>query len=110
MDSRKAAPETVVAGVEARAEEVRATFSTRAKREHARLADSDDSEFWCCLMFRSAEHKRVFLERLGLLSLGDTYVDGHLAAATLGIELPPAGPVARPRPPATRWKEFVRRG
>lgn len=108
MGSRRPSPEAAVEGVEQRVEALSKGFRSRYANEQGRLKDAgDDSEFWCCVMFRSTEHKRAFLRLAGLLSLGETYIDGHKAAAVLGIELPPAEPARSHRPPSKRWAEFT---
>ncbi len=69
------------------ANEVLAGFKERASRETQRYEDATDSEFWIALCFQTRAQKEEFLEKLGLLELGDKYLDGMAVAEVLGVKL-----------------------
>lgn len=83
-------------------------FRRRANDEGKRFARATDSEYWACLCFQTREQKEAFLNALGILGLGDKYIDGRDAAEKLGIELPSDAP---PYHDTTRidktWSGFV---
>ncbi|USX56337.1 hypothetical protein [Lentzea sp. HUAS12] len=62
-------------------------FRERTKREDERFRLATDSEFWFALCFKSREDKEAFLKYAGLMHIGDKYLDGHAAAALLGVDL-----------------------
>lgn len=70
--------------------EVERGFRARMKDDSSRKALATDTEYWACLCFQSRAQKDAFLQTLGLLVLGDKYIDGQRAAKMLGIELPSA--------------------
>lgn len=67
--------------------ELQQGFQDRAKVEAQRLEDTTDSEFWFCVCLRTREQKEELLEKLGLLDIGDKYLDGLEVAKKLGITL-----------------------
>ena len=79
------------ADVEAMAEqelsEVLSGFKDRAKREDQRFQEATDSEFWIAIYFQSRDQKEEFLNKLGLMEIGDKYLDGMLVAEALGVTL-----------------------
>jgi hypothetical protein len=46
-----------------------------------------DTEFWCAICFQSRAQKEQFLAGLGVLDLGDKYIDGLLVAERLGVPI-----------------------
>ena len=62
-------------------------FKDRNAAEQKRRLEATDSEFWCALCFETRAQKEEFLTKLGLMALGDKYLDGRLVAAKLGIIL-----------------------
>lgn len=76
---------------------VQSGFRDRAKRESERFALATDSEYWACICFQTREQKDRFLSALGLLDLGDKYLDGQLVAERLGVELPGADVPYKPQ-------------
>ena len=80
--------------------EVLKGFKQRAKREESRYWQTVDSEYWCCFCFQTREQKEEFLQKLGLLDLGDKYLDGLQVAQALGVELEsPTPPMPKLRIP-----------
>jgi hypothetical protein len=73
--------------VEQALERVQTAFQERAKDEEQRFRDATDSEYWVAITFQSRAQKEEFLRALGLLELGDKYLDGEVVAAQLGLEL-----------------------
>ncbi|MFT3791522.1 MAG: hypothetical protein QM741_10665 [Rudaea sp.] len=63
-----------------------------------RFVAATDSEYWACLCFQNREQKEAFLSALGILDIGDKYLDGPLVAKRLGIELPSAEVPYNPTP------------
>ena len=53
----------------------------------ALLRDSNDTEFWVCVVFQNREQKAEFLQKTKLIKIGDKYLNGMRVAETLGIEL-----------------------
>lgn len=49
--------------------------------------DNTDSEFWFCIGFQNRAQKDEFLTKLGIMELGDKYLDGVEVAKTLGIKM-----------------------
>lgn len=62
-------------------------FKQRARDEEQRMLDAVDSEYWVAVCFQTREQKEEFLRKLGLLELGDKYLDGMEVAGVLGVEL-----------------------
>jgi len=62
-------------------------FKQRAREEEQRLLDAVDSEYWVAVCFQTRAQKEEFLRKLGLLELGDKYLDGMEVAGVLGVEL-----------------------
>ena len=58
----------------------------KALRDKIRL--TTDSEYWCCFAFETRAQKEALLAALGLLDIGDKYIDGTELAQRLGIALP----------------------
>lgn len=58
----------------------------------------NDPEYWCVLCFQTRDQKEKFLEALGLLELGDKYLDGLKVAEKLGVELEHI-PLQKRKPP-----------
>lgn len=48
-----------------------------------------DHEFWCAICFQNREQKEAFLKAIGILDLGDKYIDGLKVAQRLGVEVEP---------------------
>ncbi len=67
--------------------EVLAGFRSRARNENVRFEQATDSEYWVALCFQTRQQKEEFLTKLGLLELGDKYLDGMAVADKLGITL-----------------------
>jgi len=61
----------------------------RKKAERDRFRAATDSEYWVALCFTSRSEKTRFLERAGLLELGDKYLDGRIVAAALDVDMTP---------------------
>lgn len=79
--------------------EVLSGFKQRAEIEEQRFLDATDSEYWFCLCFQTREQKEEFLEKIGLMELGDKYIDGMKAAQKLGITMTSrVPPMPRHRP------------
>lgn len=62
-------------------------FKERAQAADQRFVDNTDSEFWFCIGFQNRAQKEEFLTKLGLIDLGDKYLDGVEVARALGIKL-----------------------
>ena len=78
--------------------------------EGKRFELATDSEYWACLCFQTREQKEAFLAALGVLYLGDKYLDGQEVAKKLGISLPPADvPYNASEGAVNRWDEFTMR-
>lgn len=87
---------------------LQAAFKRAAAREQKSFEDMTDSEYWVALCFATREAKEAFLQKLGLLELGDKYLDGHDAAKILKITLD-TEPLHIPKPkPNPRWTKFVK--
>jgi len=82
--------------------EVLDAFKARAKNENARLLDATDSEHWFAVCFQTREMKEEFLTKIGLMKLGDKYLDGMKVAKALGI------PLESPVPPNRKITRFKR--
>lgn len=70
--------------------EVLLAFKERAKREQQRYWDAVDSEYYTVLCFQTRAQRDEFLEKAGLLNLGDRgerYLDGLKVAEILGIPI-----------------------
>lgn len=80
-----------------------AGLKAREKREALRVGDATDSEFWCAFAFETREHKEAFLRALGLLAMGDKYLDGHAVAQKMNVELPARQAARGHRSFAPRW-------
>lgn len=63
-------------------------FKAAARKTQEQITDNTDSEFWFAVYFQNREQKEAFLRALKLLPLGDKYLDGIKAAASLGVKLP----------------------
>jgi hypothetical protein len=68
-------------------DQLQSDFQKRAKEEERRYADATDSEYWVAFCFQTREQKEEFLQKLGLLDLGDKYLDGRAVAEKLGVTL-----------------------
>lgn len=68
----------------------------RKKALREKIKSTTDSGYWCCLCFETREQKESFLQALGMLDLGDMYIDGLEAARRLDIKLPPSNMEYRP--------------
>lgn len=66
-------------------------FRDRAQRENDRFRMATDSEYWVAVCFKSREDKERFLNRAGLLRVGDKYLDGYQVARILGIDVSEGG-------------------
>ncbi len=88
-------------------------FRERAAREQTRYEDATDSEYWVAVCFQTREQKDEFLQKSGLLSLGDKYLDGLKVARKLGISIesptPPMPKLRIDRRLAQLAVPFVRR-
>ena len=71
------------------------SFKEKAGREDARYLDATDSEFWVAICFQTRAQKEEFLQKAGLESLGDKYLDGEAVARALGVMLESPVPLAR---------------
>lgn len=71
---------------------VQAGFRARAKDDQSRKALATDTEYWACLCFQTRSQKEAFLKALGLIDLGDKYINGVDAAEILGIRIPDERP------------------
>ena len=69
--------------------ELQKGYDKRRTEEATRFRLSTDSEYWCAICFSSREQKEAFLSALGLLSIGDKYLDGYKVAEKLNVKLPP---------------------
>lgn len=67
--------------------EVLTAFKNRAEREDQRFVDATDSEYWVAICFQTRDQKEEFLQKLGLLEMGDKYLDGMRVAHKLGVKL-----------------------
>jgi len=80
-------------GIEAYSERVftvaELEFKKRAQVEQKRMLDAVDTEYWFALCFQTREQKLQFLERAGILPLGDKYLYGPDVAKAMSIELDP---------------------
>lgn len=72
--------------VDGQIQELRTAFMERAKDEEKRVELVTDTEYWCCLCFETREQKEAILQALGLLELGDKYLDGRQVARKLGVD------------------------
>ncbi len=81
-------------------EKIMTAFEERAKNEEARLQDATDSDFWFSICFQTREQKEEFLQKMGLLQLGDKYLDGLKVAKALGVKL------ETPVPPNRKIQKF----
>jgi hypothetical protein len=68
------------------ADEFKAIRAARAQQAAA-VELANDSEFWCAFYFQTREQKEAFVKFFGIEQ--DKYIDGEVAAAKMGIELPP---------------------
>lgn len=66
---------------------VKTAFAERAQREKERYELAVDSEYWICLCFQTRSQKEEFLKSSGLMTLGDKYLDGRMAARALGYDI-----------------------
>lgn len=86
-------PDTGIESVDIEAEaaeevsEILNGFKARDERECARREDATDSEFWVAVCFQTRAQKEEFLRKLGLLEIGDKYLDGMEVARKLGVTL-----------------------
>jgi hypothetical protein len=88
--------------------ELQRGFRERAKNEEKRFALVTDSEYWACLCFQTRAQKDAFLQALGILDIGDKYIDGKEVAKRLGIALPEEEPPYNPNPRIDpTWAGFV---
>lgn len=62
-------------------------YRDRAKEEADRFKRATDSEYWVAVCFDSREEKERFLQRAGLIDLGDKYLDGREVADRLAVDL-----------------------
>jgi len=62
-------------------------YRDRAKAEADRFKRATDSEFWFAVCFDSREEKERFLQRAGLMDIGDKYLDGREVADRLAVDL-----------------------
>ncbi len=88
-------PEQLEEGIADDMSGILTAFKERAQDENARLLDATDSEFWFAVCFQTREQKEEFLKKMGLLDIGDKYLDGLKVAAKLGIKLESPVPPAR---------------
>lgn len=56
-----------------------------------------DTEFWVAVCFQSRAQKDEFLEKAGLLDLGDKYLNGLVVAERMGVDVEPI--ILNKRPP-----------
>lgn len=82
------------------------SFKERAKAERDVFMENVDSEYWCCFCFQTRTQKEEFLQKLGLLELGDKYLDGIEVAKALKVPLDAPVPSVRKRNQSKRWLEF----
>jgi len=87
--------EQMVKPVEQKVTEMHTEFMKRAQAEQQRMELVTDSEYWFCVCFETREQKEALLAALGLLGLGDKYLDGREVARTLGVD--PGDPVTWPK-------------
>ena len=67
-------------------------FAERSRREAERFRNETDTEYWCAFYFHTRAQKEEFLRKLGLLDLGDKYLDGLDVAERLGVEIQEPSP------------------
>jgi hypothetical protein len=48
-----------------------------------------DTEYWFAVCFQSREQKNEFLEKMGIIHLGDKYIDGLKLSEKLGVPIKP---------------------
>lgn len=48
-----------------------------------------DHEFWVAVCFQNREQKEEFLQKTGLIDLGDKYIDGLQVAERLNVDIQP---------------------
>jgi hypothetical protein len=82
------------------------TFKTRKLQEKKTFEENVDSEYWIAICFHSRAQKEQFLEKTGLLNLGDKYLDGVDVALELGVSLDPVSPPRQVKI-SKRWKTFT---
>jgi hypothetical protein len=79
-----------------------------AKAERDRFVEITDSEYWVALCFQTREQKEEFLQKLGLLELGDKYLDGLEVAKKLKVKIESGTPPIRKTRVNKRWLEFTK--
>lgn len=82
----------------AEASAILTAFRERGKQEKATYKNATDSEFWFAICFRTRPQKDAFLEAVGWSLIGDKYLDGHILALLMGIELPDDLPFLKRKP------------
>ena len=68
---------------------LQAGFKSRAQKEKKRFEQATDSEFWFAVCFKSREEKEAFLKAMKISKrlMGDKYIDGHMWAKMLDVDL-----------------------
>lgn len=67
--------------------ELEAAFKARADAEQRRFMLATDSEYWFAVCFQTRDQKEQFLRAMGLITLGDKYLDGWAVAKRLRVPL-----------------------
>lgn len=67
---------------------VQKAFYERRQKEQERFEIATDSEYWFCVCFSTRDQKEHFLKEMGLLDIGDKYLDGYEVAKKFNITLP----------------------
>lgn len=86
---------------------IKSAFQQRASAEEKRLAETTNSEFWCCLVFQSAEQAEAFAAAMG--EPGSRFVNGLKAAEACGVAMPRAGKHRGTRPIDRDWARIARK-
>ncbi|MEV6448466.1 hypothetical protein [Amycolatopsis sp. NPDC051716] len=76
------------ADAEAELDALHRGFRERTARELERMQLATESEYWCCICFKSVDDKNAFLASAGLVVIGDKYLDGYATAKLLGVTMP----------------------
>ena len=100
------APETEES-LKAELTEAQKSFRLDRVRERERFVEITDSEFWFCVCFQTRAQKDEFLAKMGLMEIGDKYLDGLAVAEKQGIKLEAPTPSIRKPRLNKRWTDLT---
>ena len=99
-----------VATTESALTDLQRGFRAKKSEERQRYQDATDSEFWVALCFETRAQKEEFLSKIGVLTMGDKYLDGREVAAAMNIEIESPRPdLKRTYRQSTRMNDLIRR-